>query len=157
MSGHQERRERRCSRDGIRCRPLLPAQIPAQDLGEELETKLYYSYQPVPVAEFVPEQVFFKVREEPEKFPGVEVVEERRLVFGPAALSIVILDAQQHPSAARASRAPNVDGIHHVAQVQVARRSGRKTRQRRHVRIVPQANTRPRETTRCHITLGRFA
>ena len=50
--------------------------VPAQDLGEELETKLYYSYQPVPVAEFVPEQVFFKVREEPEKFQGVEVVEQ---------------------------------------------------------------------------------
>jgi penicillin-binding protein 2 len=50
--------------------------VPAQDLGEELETKLYYSYQPVPVAEFVPEEVFFKVREEPEDFQGVEVVEK---------------------------------------------------------------------------------
>jgi penicillin-binding protein 2 len=50
--------------------------VPAQELGEELDTKLYYSYQPVPVAEFVPEQVFFKVREEPEKFQGVEVVEQ---------------------------------------------------------------------------------
>lgn len=50
--------------------------VPAQDLGEELETKLYYSYQPVPVAEFVQEEVFFKVREEPEKFPGVQVVEQ---------------------------------------------------------------------------------
>jgi penicillin-binding protein 2 len=50
--------------------------VPAQELGEELDTKLYYSYQPVPVAEFVPEQVYFKVREEPEKFQGVEVVEQ---------------------------------------------------------------------------------
>jgi penicillin-binding protein 2 len=50
--------------------------VPAQDLGEELDSKLYYSYQPVPVAEFVPEEVFFKVREEPERFPGVEVVEQ---------------------------------------------------------------------------------
>jgi penicillin-binding protein 2 len=49
--------------------------IPAQVLGEELDTKLYYSYQPVPVAEFVPEEVYFKIREEPEKFKGVEVVE----------------------------------------------------------------------------------
>jgi penicillin-binding protein 2 len=50
--------------------------IPAQELGEQLGTKLYYSYQPVPVAEFVPEEVYFKIREEPERFPGVEVVEQ---------------------------------------------------------------------------------
>jgi penicillin-binding protein 2 len=50
--------------------------VPAQDLGEALDTKLYYRYQPVPVAEFVPEEVYFKIREEPEKFPGVEVVEQ---------------------------------------------------------------------------------
>ena len=29
--------------------------VPAQELGQRLNTKLYYSYQPVPVAEFVPE------------------------------------------------------------------------------------------------------
>jgi penicillin-binding protein 2 len=50
--------------------------VPAQDLGEALDTKLYYRYQPVPVAEFVPEEVYFKIREEPERFPGVEVVEQ---------------------------------------------------------------------------------
>jgi penicillin-binding protein 2 len=50
--------------------------IPAQELGQRLDTKLYYSYQPVPVAEFVPEEVYFKIREEPEKFKGVEVVEQ---------------------------------------------------------------------------------
>lgn len=50
--------------------------IPAQELGQRLNTKLYYSYQPVPVAEFVPEEVYFKIREEPEKFKGVEVVEQ---------------------------------------------------------------------------------
>ena len=50
--------------------------VPAQELGEQLGTKLYYSYQPVPVAEFVPEEVYFKIREEPERFPGVEVVEQ---------------------------------------------------------------------------------
>src|ERR671923_1269659 len=50
--------------------------VPAQDLGEDLGTTQYYSYQPVPVAEFVPEQVFFKIREEPEDFPGVQVVEQ---------------------------------------------------------------------------------
>jgi penicillin-binding protein 2 len=50
--------------------------VPAQELGEALDSKLYYSYQPVPVAEFVPDEVFFKIREEPERFPGVEVVEQ---------------------------------------------------------------------------------
>ena len=50
--------------------------VPAQELGQRLNTKLYYSYQPVPVAEFVPEEVYFKIREEPEKFKGVEVVEQ---------------------------------------------------------------------------------
>ena len=50
--------------------------VPAQDLGEKLATTLYYSYQPVPVAEFVPEEVFFKIREEPEDFQGVQVVEK---------------------------------------------------------------------------------
>jgi penicillin-binding protein 2 len=50
--------------------------VPAQELGEQLDDPDYYSYQPVPVAEFVPEEVFFKVREEPERFRGVEVVEQ---------------------------------------------------------------------------------
>jgi penicillin-binding protein 2 len=50
--------------------------VPAQDLGEQLDTDLYYGYQPVPVAEFVSENVFYKVREQPEDFPGVQVVEQ---------------------------------------------------------------------------------
>ena len=50
--------------------------VSAQELGEELDSKLYYSYQPVPVAESVPEEVYFKVREEPERFQGVEVVQQ---------------------------------------------------------------------------------
>ena len=58
---------------------------------EKLDTKLYYSYQPVPVAEFVPEEVFFKVREEPERFQGVEVVEKsvRTYPQGPLAAHLV--------------------------------------------------------------------
>jgi penicillin-binding protein 2 len=65
--------------------------VPAQELGEELDTKLYYSYQPVPVAEFVPEQVYFKVREEPEKYQGVEVVEQsvRTYPHGPLGAHLV--------------------------------------------------------------------
>jgi penicillin-binding protein 2 len=50
--------------------------VPAQDLGEELQTTEFYTYQPVPVAGFVPEEVFFKVREQPEDFRGVDVVEQ---------------------------------------------------------------------------------
>jgi penicillin-binding protein 2 len=65
--------------------------VPAQELGEKLESKLYYSYQPVPVAEFVPEEVYFKVREEPERFRGVEVVEQsvRTYPQGPLAAHVV--------------------------------------------------------------------
>jgi penicillin-binding protein 2 len=61
--------------------------IPAQELGEELDSKLYYSYQPVPVAEFVPEEVYFKVREEPERFRGVEVVEQSVRTYPQGALA----------------------------------------------------------------------
>ena len=52
--------------------------LPAQDLGQELQESgnQYYSYQPVPIAEFVPEEVFFRVREQPEAFRGVQVVEQ---------------------------------------------------------------------------------
>jgi penicillin-binding protein 2 len=65
--------------------------VPAQELGAELDTKLYYSYQPVPVAEFVPQEVFFKVREEPEKYRGVEVVEQsvRNYPQGPLGAHLV--------------------------------------------------------------------
>jgi penicillin-binding protein 2 len=65
--------------------------VPAQELGAELDTNLYYSYQPVPVAEFVPEEVYFKVREEPEKYTGVEVVEQsvRSYPQGPLGAHLV--------------------------------------------------------------------
>lgn len=65
--------------------------VPAQELGEQLDSKLYYTYQPVPVAEFVPEEVYFKVREEPERFRGVEVVEKsvRTYPQGPLAAHLL--------------------------------------------------------------------
>ena len=65
--------------------------VSAQELGEELDSKLYYSYQPVPVAEFVPEEVYFKVREEPERFQGVEVVQQsvRTYPQGPLGAHLV--------------------------------------------------------------------
>jgi penicillin-binding protein 2 len=65
--------------------------VPAQELGEELSSTEYYSYQPVPVAEFVPEEVYFKVREEPERFRGVDVVQQsvRTYPQGPLAAHLV--------------------------------------------------------------------
>lgn len=65
--------------------------VPAQELGEKLDSTQYYTYQPVPVAEFVPEEVYFKVREEPERFRGVEVVEQsvRTYPQGPVAAHLV--------------------------------------------------------------------
>ncbi len=65
--------------------------VSAQELGEELDSNLYYSYQPVPVAEFVPEEVYFKVREEPERFQGVEVVQQsvRTYPQGPLGAHLV--------------------------------------------------------------------
>jgi penicillin-binding protein 2 len=61
--------------------------VPAQELGEELDSTLYYTYQPVPVAEFVPEEVYFKVREEPERFQGVEVVQQSVRTYPQGALA----------------------------------------------------------------------
>jgi penicillin-binding protein 2 len=60
--------------------------VPADELGEQLDTNQFYRYQPVPVAEFVPEEVFFKVREEPERFRGVEVVEKSVRTYPQGAL-----------------------------------------------------------------------
>ena len=49
----------------------------------------------------------------------VEVVEECPLVFRPAADPIVILDPQPDAAAERPCHAPDVDGVHDVAEVQV--------------------------------------
>ena len=43
-----------------------------------------------------------------------QVLENARLVFGPAADSIVIFHAQQHASAARPREAPHVDRVDDV-------------------------------------------
>jgi hypothetical protein len=50
---------------------------------------------------------------------------------------LVVFDTQQHSSAARAGQAPDVQRVHHVAQMQVARGRGGEPCQRRHARIVP--------------------
>jgi penicillin-binding protein 2 len=43
------------------------------DLSRAINTNQYYTFQAVPVAEFVPEKVKFYIDEHPELFPGVEV------------------------------------------------------------------------------------
>jgi penicillin-binding protein 2 len=43
------------------------------ELSTEINTNRYYTFQAVPVAEFVPEEVAYYVEERPELFPGVDV------------------------------------------------------------------------------------
>ena len=47
--------------------------IPVKQIRRDLESKLYFDYQPKPVAEFVDEEVAFAIRERQEDFPGVQV------------------------------------------------------------------------------------
>ena len=44
--------------------------IPVKQIRRDLESKLYFDYQPKPVAEFVDEEVAFAIRERQEDFPG---------------------------------------------------------------------------------------
>ena len=70
----------------------------------------------------------------PEPQP-VEVLEQRGVVLRPAALAIVVLDAEQHASAGAPGDAPHPDGVGDVAQVEEAGRSGREARQRADERV----------------------
>jgi penicillin-binding protein 2 len=47
--------------------------IPVEELRADLESTKYFDFQPKPVAEFVPEEVAFAIRERQERFPGVQV------------------------------------------------------------------------------------
>jgi penicillin-binding protein 2 len=47
--------------------------IPVKQIRADLESTKYFDYQPKPVAEFVPEEVAFAIRERQEDFPGVQV------------------------------------------------------------------------------------
>src|SRR6185503_12432988 len=55
----------------------------------------------------------------------VEVVQERKLVLGPAALPVVILDAEQDAAAEASGKAPDVDRVGEVAEVEAAGRGRR--------------------------------
>ena len=54
------------------------------------------------------------------KTQPIEIVEDARLVAGPAADAIVIFHAQQHAAAVFACNPPDVDGIGHVSKMEVS-------------------------------------
>jgi penicillin-binding protein 2 len=47
--------------------------IPVKQIAADLESTQYFDFQPKPVAEFVPEEVAFAIRERQDDFPGVQV------------------------------------------------------------------------------------
>jgi penicillin-binding protein 2 len=47
--------------------------IPVKQITAALDSDLYFDYQPKPIAEFVPEEVAFAIRERQSDFPGVQV------------------------------------------------------------------------------------
>ena len=65
--------------------------MPVEELLQQLDTDLYYSYQPVPVATDVSRRVAFFLAEHRERFPGVETAEVavRRYPYGKLAAHIV--------------------------------------------------------------------
>jgi len=54
------------------------------------------------------------------KAQPIQIVEDRALVLRPAALAIVILDAQQHPRPLLAREFPDVLGVENVTEVKIA-------------------------------------
>src|SRR5947208_1185236 len=49
--------------------------IPVRAIRARLADKRYYTYQPIPIAEFVSKKTAFFVAEHQDRFPGVEVVQ----------------------------------------------------------------------------------
>jgi penicillin-binding protein 2 len=49
--------------------------VPVRQIARELQDTKYVSSQSIPVAEFVPNEVQYFIREHPQQFPGVQVVE----------------------------------------------------------------------------------
>ncbi len=49
--------------------------VSARELGRQMQDPRYYSYQPVPIARDVPEEVWYFIAEHREDFPGVVAVE----------------------------------------------------------------------------------
>jgi penicillin-binding protein 2 len=57
----------------VRLSKLL--KIPVRTIRADLADKRYYTFQPIPIAEFVPKTVAFYIGERSDLFPGVEVVQ----------------------------------------------------------------------------------
>jgi hypothetical protein len=74
-----------------------------------------------------------------------QVFDDRGLVLEPRSLAIVILDAKDHLAIARARRAPDVQGVDHMAEMQMTGRRRRKPCQHVQIRIARLAEARRRE------------
>ena len=61
------------------------------------------------------------------KAEPVQILDDGPLVLRPAALPIVVLDAQQHAAACPAGDAPHVDGVDDVPEVEEPGRRGRES------------------------------
>ena len=75
--------------------------VPVKTIANELQSTRYVSSQAIPVAEFIPEEAQLFIREHPERFPGVQVVETsvRSYPFGRMAAHLfgyVHLIDQEH-------------------------------------------------------------
>ncbi len=71
------------------------------------------------------------------KAQPLEVLHERMLVLETTSQPVVILDAEQHAAAETLRDAPDIHGMHHVADVQVPCR--RRSEARERVRRKPAA------------------
>jgi penicillin-binding protein 2 len=61
--------------DAVLLRLSRLLKIPVKAIRNRLADKRYYTYQPIPVAEFVSKKIAFYVGEHQDRFPGVEVVQ----------------------------------------------------------------------------------
>jgi penicillin-binding protein 2 len=57
----------------VRLSELLDMTI--EDIRAEIDSNQFFDYQPKPIAEFVPEEVYWAISERPKRYPGVEVVQ----------------------------------------------------------------------------------
>jgi penicillin-binding protein 2 len=61
--------------EGVLLRLSRLLKIPVKAIRARLADKRYYTYQPIPIAEFVSKKIAFFVAEHQDRFPGVEVVQ----------------------------------------------------------------------------------
>jgi penicillin-binding protein 2 len=91
----------------LRLSDLLDVKV--ETLRQRLDDPRYYDYQPKPVAEFVSKEVYWFIREHPEEFPGVQVLQTsvRGYPQGRLASHVVgylgLIEAAQHEDPAFAN------------------------------------------------------